>query len=90
MIRKLWWVKVDLDPECGYYEWVEGSPTVGDVMMLHQRIYQTLTCAWSIWAKPWEAHDSEDPFDNIRLLTALEVAWCIWRPTGKARKRGPA
>ena len=34
---------------------------------------------WSIWKKPWQVADSDDPFDNISLLTAITVAWGIWK-----------
>ncbi len=35
--------------------------------------------AWSIWKKPWVAAESDDPFDNIALGTAIAVAWGIWK-----------
>ena len=35
--------------------------------------------AWSIWRKPWQTPESDDPFDNIALSTAIVVAWGIWK-----------
>ncbi len=31
------------------------------------------------WRPPWRKPASGDPWDNIDLRTALEVAWAIWR-----------
>jgi hypothetical protein len=49
---------------------------------LRKRFTHGLGCirlAWSIWKKPWRAAESEDPFDNIALSTAIVVAWGIWK-----------
>lgn len=31
------------------------------------------------WRPPWRKPASDEPWDNIDLRTALEVAWAIWR-----------
>lgn len=49
---------------------------------LWKRFTHGLGCialAWSIWRKPWAQAESDDPFDNISLQTALVVAWGIWK-----------
>jgi len=49
---------------------------------LWKRITHGIGCigmAWSIWRKPWRAAESDDPFDNIALSTAIVVAWGIWK-----------
>lgn len=47
-----------------------------------KRLTHGLGCiglAWSIWKKPWQRAESDDPFDNIALSTAITVAWGIWK-----------
>jgi hypothetical protein len=49
---------------------------------LWKRITHGIGCiglAWSIWRKPWVKPESDDPFDNIALSTAIVVAWGIWK-----------
>ena len=63
--------------QTGAYEYVEGSPTVGDCMRLYQRVWMAAELAWRIWTPAWK-RTGDDPFENIKLLTAWRVGWGIW------------